>query len=279
MTHCPAFAAQPPGAPHRSRLMALLPALFSRAILSCGVFSCAVCSCAASFAQPAGARALPAVVVWDFDNQTPAAAAQAERTEFLKRALSENLTAVLLQVAGLPVVERQRLKDLLAEQKVSASELADENSRVRLGKIIGATRMVFGGFFVLGDEVQVHVRLVDTATARVLFSDEVALPVSAVMQDVAPLNRRLAQALAGATSGTGSGTGSSPSSATSNGLASLPRSYPATLWQAYDQALALADGGQLDRAVQALQNLLTQHQDFTPAERQLVALLDRMARR
>lgn len=248
MKPCPALAAQPAGAMHRARLMAFCSALLF---------------CAVGWAQPAGARALPAVVVWDFDNQTPAAAATSERSEFLKRSLSENLTAALLQVAGLPVVERQRLKDLLAEQKVSASDLADDDSRVRLGKIIGATRMVFGGFFVLGDEVQVHVRLIDTATARVLFSDEAALPMAAVMQDIAPLNRRLAQVLAGAAPGTNTAT----------------RSYPAALWQAYDQALALADGGQFDSAVQALQGLLTNNKDFTPAERQLVALLDRMARR
>lgn len=67
---------------------------------------------------------------------------------------------------GLPVVERQRLKDLLAEQKVSASELADDDARVRLGRIVGAQRMVFGGYFVLAGQVQVHARVVDSATSR-----------------------------------------------------------------------------------------------------------------
>ena len=129
----------------------------------------------------APAAALPAVVVWDFDNQTPAALARGDAFDFLRRSLSENLTTALLQVAGLPVVERQRLKDLLAEQRVSAGELADEDARVRLGRIVGAARMVFGGFFVIGDEVQVHVRVIDTATSRVLFSDELTAPLPTVM--------------------------------------------------------------------------------------------------
>ena len=55
--------------------------------------------------------------------------------------------------------------------------------------------------------------------------------------------------------------------------------YPAGLWQAYDRALALADAGRYDEAVQALQDLLARNKDFTPAERQLVALLEKMARR
>jgi hypothetical protein len=57
------------------------------------------------------------------------------------------------------------------------------------------------------------------------------------------------------------------------------RSYSAQSWLAYDQALALADAGQLDQAVDALQRLLGQDKNFTPAERQLVALLEKMARR
>jgi TolB-like protein len=209
--------------------------------------------------EPAAAAGLPAVVVWDFENQTPAVR-PGNTSDYLKRSLSENLTASLLAVPGLPVVERQRLKDLLAEQKVAAGDLADDDARLRLGRIIGASRMVFGGYFVLGDQVQVHVRLIDTASSRVLFSDEAQAPLATVMQQVEPLNRRLAEALGGAPAG-------------------LRAGHPAELWRAYDRALALADAGQLDAAVQALQDLLAQDKDFTPAERQLVALLDRMARR
>jgi hypothetical protein len=165
----------------------------------------------------------------------------------------------LLQVAGLPVLERQRLKDLLAEQKVSAAELADPDARVRLGRIVGAGRMVFGGYFVLGDQVQVHVRVVDTTTSRVLFSDELTTGLAQVMQQVEPLNRRLTRAL---------------------GAQGKPGvTFSESSWQQYDQALALADAGRLDDAVQSLQALLTRDKAFAPAERQLVALLDKLSRR
>ncbi len=212
---------------------------------------------AAALAQ--APAALPAVVVWDFDNQTAVSTLPAERIDFLRRALSENLTGALLQVPGLPVVERQRLKDLLAEQKLSAGSLADDDARLRLGRIVGAARMVFGGFFVIGDAVQVHVRVIDTATARVVFSDEATSSLEAVMQQVEPMNRRLVLAIGGA--------------------AGTARAWPAEAWVAYDRALAQADAGQYDAAVSALQALLARHKDFTPAERQLVALLERMARR
>jgi TolB-like protein len=251
MNHSRAILAQPAGAPHRVRLKVLW-------VAASWCLTAALCGPAAS-AQTPSTAALPAVVVWDFDNQTPGAAQAGSTSEYLKRSLSENLTASLLQVAGLPVLERQRLKDLLAEQKVSAAELADEDARVRLGRIVGAGRMVFGGFFVLGEQVQVHVRLVDTATSRVLVSDEAVCSLDQVMQQIEPLNRRLARAL-----GAGSATG---------------LSFAAASWQAYDRALALADAGKLEEAVRALQALLGTDKNFVPAERQLVALLDKLARR
>jgi curli biogenesis system outer membrane secretion channel CsgG len=245
---------QPAGAPHRVRLKAFL-CLAALALLPL-----------APAAAQAAAAPLPAVVVWEFDNQSPPAmAALAPEAAFLRRTLAESLTAELLQVPGLPVVERQRLRDLLAEQKVGTAELADEQARVRLGRIVGAARMVFGGYFVLGSEVQVHVRVVDTATSRVLFSDESQAALASVMQQVEPMNRRLARALAGA------GAGGTPNTAAARASQAL--------WQAYDEALALADAGKLDEAVRALRVLLERDKNFSPAERQLLALLDKMARR
>jgi curli biogenesis system outer membrane secretion channel CsgG len=219
----------------------------------------------AAVAAPAAAQgataALPGVVVWDFENQTPSALARsgADATDWLGRSLGEALTARLLEAPGLAVVERQRLRDVLAEQKLGAGDLADEATRLRLGRVVGAGRMVFGSFFALGGQVQVTVRVVDSATSRVTFSDELAAPQADVMTRAEALNQRLVRHLGGG--------------------AATSAAYPAALWQAYDAALALSDAGRHDEAVAALRRLLEQNKDFTPAERQLVALLDKMSRR
>lgn len=206
------------------------------------------------------AAALPAVAVWDFDDQTPPGATtlQPAQLDYLRRALAEAVTLALMDVAGLPVVERQRLRDLLAEQKLASGALADADARLRLGRIAGATRMVFGGFFALGADVQVNLRVVDTATSRVLFSDEFNAGAPEVMSRAEPVARRLAHALGGG--------------------AAAVRGYPAPVWQAYDRALALSDAGQHEQAVAALERLLAEHKNFTPAERQLIALLDKLRR-
>jgi TolB-like protein len=201
------------------------------------------------------------VVVWDFENLTPGARAPGagSGSAYLARSLSENLTVALLGFPGVEVVERQRLKDVLAEQRLSAGDLADDDSRIRLGRIIGAGRMVFGSFFALGDLVQVSVRVIDTATSRVLFSDELAAPADAVLQQVEPMNRRLVRVLG-------------------DGDPDIRR-YPASAWRAYDEALTASDAGRYGQAIEMLQRLVANNKDFTPAERQLLALLGKLSRR
>lgn len=209
-------------------------------------------------ALPAGSAA---VVVWDFDNQTPpgASAHRPEQIDYLRRTLSEAMTLTLLE-SGVSVVERQRLRDVLAEQRLATGDLADPDTRLRLGRIVGAGRMVFGGYFALGDQVQVNMRVVETATSRVVLSDEFAAPLDQVMARAQPLAMRLARHFGGGRTGSFDG-------------------YPPQVWLAYDRALALSDAGQHEQAISALQRLLAEQKDFHPAERQLVALLDKMRRR
>jgi TolB-like protein len=210
---------------------------------------------------PAARASAPAVVVWDFDDQTvPALSAiPREQSAWLRRSLAEGIVSALLATPGQVVVDRLRLRELLAEQKLASSALADEATRLRLGRIVGAGRMVFGGFFVVGEAVQVNLRVVETASSRVLFSDEATAPFDAVMQQQPQWAARVAQALGGGTV--------------------TASAWPAATWQAHDAALALADAGRPDEAVAALQRLLKAEPGFEPAGRLLVGLLQTLARR
>jgi curli biogenesis system outer membrane secretion channel CsgG len=253
MTPCPATPAH--GAPGFTRRAALLWAALSTAAVA-----------AQAPAAPAGAPRLPAVVVWDFEDRTvPALSALPPgQADWLRRSLSEALAGALLRTPGQIVVDRLRLREVLAEQNLGSAALADADARLQLGRIVGAGRMVFGSFFVVGDAVQVNLRVVDTATSRVLFADEATAPFDTVMAEQPQWAARVVRALGGEAPGGGAAAGGA---------------YPAALWQAHDAAAALADAGRFDDAVAALQGLLQQRSDFEPAERLLSAVLQTMARR
>lgn len=245
---------------HASAPLHGAPGLTRRAALLWAALSTAAVAAQTPSGQ-AGAPRLPAVVVWDFEDRTVAALSAVPRgqADWLRRSLAESLVSTLLRTPGQAVVDRLRLREVLAEQNLGSAALTDDDARLRLGRIVGAERMVFGSFFVVGDAVQVNLRLVDTASSRVLFADEATAPFDAVMAEQPQWAARVARALGGAGGAGGA--------------------YPADLWQAHDQAAALADAGRFDAAVAALQRLLQRRPDFEPAERLLSGLLQTMARR
>ena len=209
------------------------------------------------FAQ--AASQLPVVAVWDFEDQTVPAATSLTGLDFLKRSLSEAVLSALIEVPGLKVVERLQLKDILAEQKLGTSDLADADTRQRLGRILGAQRMVFGSFMAVGDQIRVNLRVVDSATSQVVVADEGTAGFDRVLAEAQKMAQRLAKVL--------------------GGREVRPAKVQATaLWAEYDQALALADAGQYAAAIEALKSVLSKDRDFAVAERQLIVLLEKLSR-
>lgn len=84
-------------------------------------------------------------------------------------ALSERLIEQLVGTDGVTVVERTSLAAVLAEQRLGAAGVVDPRQAAAMGRILGADAVVTGTYLSLsGGRVEVHARLVDAATARVL---------------------------------------------------------------------------------------------------------------
>ena len=212
-----------------------------------------------ALAQGAVGAASPAIAVWDFDNHTVPAVTTLTQLDFLSRSLSEITLGSLVGAANLKVVDRLHLQQVLIEQKFGSSTLADVDARLKLGRILGAQRMVFGSFMAVGEEIQVNLRAVDSATSQVVFADEFTSSYDDVLAQAQKMSIKLARSL-GAPAKTAVSTQSNQ------------------LWLAYDQALAHADAGLFDKAMEALKVILTQAPDFAPAQRQLAAVLEQLAR-
>ena len=202
------------------------------------------------------------VAVWDFDSHEVQSSASAP-ADNLSRALSEILLEQLLSYPGTRVVERSRLREILDEQKIGSSALADEDARIRLGRIAGAQQMVFGSLMRIGEMTRVDVRLVSVATSQVLSAHELsgsAQDLVATMQDIA---RELATSLLGGKVVERGGQATSTS--------------PATLAR-FDAALSLMDSKNFSGALEALQKILQTDPGFTPAERQIAIALEQISR-
>jgi curli biogenesis system outer membrane secretion channel CsgG len=82
--------------------------------------------------------------------------------------LSLKVVEVLKNRGDYTVVERARLVRVLEELRIGSSSLADEQTRLRVGKLVGARFMVFGGYLVSGRNMRLDLRLVEVETGKVL---------------------------------------------------------------------------------------------------------------
>jgi tetratricopeptide (TPR) repeat protein len=85
-----------------------------------------------------------------------------------------------LQATGrITVVERDLLEKVLAELKLSAAELVDQQAAVRMGRILAARLLATGTLTRLGTEAQLSLRVVETESTRLqaAVTEIIALPL------------------------------------------------------------------------------------------------------
>ncbi len=104
------------------------------------------------------------VAVWDLENLSPLDAAWPDLGELLSAKVIETVK----ETGDYTVVERQRLVLALEELGMGTTSLVDETTQLRLGKLVGARLMVFGGYQIIGGEMRLDLRLVEVETGRIL---------------------------------------------------------------------------------------------------------------
>lgn len=104
------------------------------------------------------------IAVWDLDDLSPSAYAQQAN---LGEILSGKIIEAVQAKGEYSVIERQRLLLALEELHLGSSSLADEDTRLKLGKITGASFMIFGGYQIIGDTMRLDLRLVEVETGKI----------------------------------------------------------------------------------------------------------------
>ena len=124
--------------------------------------------CAATPPAAVAAYAPPTVAVSYFDNNTGKA-----EYDPLAKGLADMLITDLGNVAGLRVVEREKLNQVLAELKLSRSKFIDPKTAQRVGKGLAARFILSGGYTLVGDTIRIDARVFNVETAAVLASERV----------------------------------------------------------------------------------------------------------
>lgn len=108
---------------------------------------------------------------------------------WLKKSLADMLTTEVSMSQEYQVVLRHRLAEIMAEQKLQASGITDQDTAVKIGHIANANIIVLGNYVILGTSIRIDVNLVNTETATILNSTS----VSGEIKDLLKLERDLAE--------------------------------------------------------------------------------------
>ena len=92
----------------------------------------------------------------------------------LSKGMAEMLITELSQNTGIRVVERDRLQALLEEQNLSTSGRVDQESAIRVGKVLGAQHLLMGTFIIdPRHNMRIVVRAVNTETSQIEYVESV----------------------------------------------------------------------------------------------------------
>jgi len=123
-----------------------------------GILGFSSCAAPPSRLEPGGA-----IAVWNIEDLSPSAGSRPDLGEIL----SDQVIETVKKNGAYVVVERKRLILALEELRLGTTSLVDEATRLRLGKIVGARWMIFGGYLVVAGQMRLDLRLVEVETGRI----------------------------------------------------------------------------------------------------------------
>jgi hypothetical protein len=107
--------------------------------------------------------------VWNLENLSITSSSSAEDiAEFLTAKVAETMK----DKGGYQIIEREKLLLALEELHLGSSALADEASRLQVGKILGAQLMVFGGYQQVGKQFRIDLRMIEVHSSAVVRTAE-----------------------------------------------------------------------------------------------------------
>ena len=227
-----------------------------RVVLFSPVFLAAWATIAFVFAAPAGANTL-AVTYFDNHSTIP-------EYDPLGRGLADMLITDLSVVEGVTVVERARLNELLGEIELADTAFVNPATAARMGKGLGAGKILTGAFVAFDPQIRIDARLVDVETGAVDGSWE----VTGATSEFFLLEKELATAIVMSMDVT--------LSPRDNARMSRVATESFDAFVSWSHGLDALDRGELDEARRALEEALGHDSRFDEASTALANLKERL---
>src|SRR3954453_16712483 len=205
--------------------------------------------------EPATAQAAkPTVAIMYFNNNV--FTKDARDYDGLSKGLPDFLVSEMSSNPNIRVIERDQVQRLIDEQKLTSGGQVARETAVRVGKLLGAQHMIFGGFMAdPKGNFRIDARAVNVEAGPIEYTDRLQDHADTVMGLIGQLASHLNSGLKlGGTSRTGDA-----------GAAPGGTRLPMRVAVLYGKALDMADKGDKAKAVELFGAVLKEFPDYTPA--------------
>jgi TolB-like protein len=125
-----------------------------------------------SYRDERASPGMKTLAVVDFTNNS--VTADRDRLDPLQQGFASLVINQLGGATDLRVIERERLQWLLSEQDLQRDpRRVDQETAVRMGRLLGATHALFGSFIQQGRNMVISARLVDVETGEIIMTEQV----------------------------------------------------------------------------------------------------------
>lgn len=203
----------------------------------------------------------PGVAVMPFDNGG-SHGDEAEEGDFeaLEIGLQQMLLTELSQNTALRVVERGRIRDLIAEQDLGGEGRVDAATAAEIGRLVGARYMVLGSFTDLFGRFRMDARVVDVETSEILRSEQVQDRREQIYDLLVDLSAALTDGL------------DLPSLPAEEREARKEREIPPEAVTLYSRAQVYEDAGRTEQAITLYRQITDEFPDMVEARQALEQL-------
>lgn len=110
----------------------------------------------------------PRLAVLYFDNNS-----EDKKLDLLSKGLSQMIITDLNKIKNINIIEREELNKVLSELKIQSSDKFDNETKQRLGKLLGVQYLLFGSFFELFNTFRIDAKIVRVETGEIINSEGV----------------------------------------------------------------------------------------------------------
>ena len=220
---------------------------------------------AVTLAVPALAQAdaRPTVAILLFNNNV--FTKDARDYDGLSKGIADFLITEMAGNPNIRLIERDQVQKLLDGEKLVTSGQVDRETAVRIGKLLGAQHMVFGGFMAdPRGNFRIDARAVEVAQGAIEYSERVQDKSDNVMELIAALAGKLNSGMH--LPARSARPGDASATAQQAGVPLTPR-LPMKYAVMYGKALDMSDRGEKARAVELFSAVLAEFPDFEPAKK------------